>query len=401
MKRQDVAKIIKSKKIPDTPGVYLFKQNKDILYIGKATSLKDRIKSYFSNDLIKTRGMLLVDMVSKALDVEFIPTDSVLEAFILENELIKKHKPNFNTKEKDDKSFNYVVITKEEFPRVLVLRGKDLDKEKFEHVFGPYPFAPQLREALRLIRKIFPFRDTCKIGQSRPCFNYSIGLCPGVCALKMSRKEYLQNIRHLVLFFEGKKKNLIKVLNNEMKEYGKELNFEKCAEIKNTLNSLGHIQDISMIKKDLPQNSIRIEAYDIAHMSGMNMVGVMVVMINGEFDKNEYRKFNIKTVEGANDTKALKEVLERRFSHAEWSSPNLVVVDGGVAQLNAAKDILPSSVTLVSIVKDSKHKAREIMTSGAESIDVKKLQSDIVKINAEAHGFAITFHRKKRGKLPF
>lgn len=131
------------------------------------------------------------------------------------------------------------------------------------------------------------------------------------------------------------------------------------------------------------------------------MVGVMVVMINGEFDKNEYRKFNIKTVEGANDTKALKEVLERRFSHAEWSSPNLVVVDGGVAQLNAAKDILPSSVTLVSIVKDSKHKAREIMTSGAESIDVKKLQSDIVKINAEAHRFAITFHRKKRGKLPF
>ena len=171
--------------------------------------------------------MLLVDMVSRADDVDFIPTDSVLEAFILENELIKKHQPAFNTKEKDDKSFNYVVITKEEFPCVLVERGKDLDKKKYSHVFGPYPYAPQLREALRLVRKIFPFRDTCKIGQSRPCFNYSIGLCPGVCAGKMSKKEYSQNIRHLVLFFQGKKKNLISIFNKEIKEYAKELNFEK------------------------------------------------------------------------------------------------------------------------------------------------------------------------------
>ncbi len=401
MNRQDVNKIIAKKKIPDTPGVYLFKQNKDILYIGKATSLKDRIKSYFSNDLVKSRGMLLVDMISRADVVDFLLTDSVLEAFILENELIKKHLPVFNTKEKDDKSFNYVVITKEEFPRVLIARGRNLEKEKYSHVFGPYPFAPQLREALRLVRKIFPFRDTCKIGQQRPCFNYSIGLCPGVCGGKMLAKEYSQNIRHLVLFFQGRKKNLIKVLNKEIKEYAKVLNFEKCAEIKNTLNSLEHIQDVSMIKKESPKNSLRIEAYDIAHLSGTNMVGVMVVLNNGEFNRNEYRKFNIKTVDGPDDTKALKEILERRFTHDEWPVPNLVVVDGGVAQLNVAKPILPKTVSLVSIVKDSKHKAREILTSENSSIDVEKLQSDIVKINAEAHRFAITFHRKKRGKLPY
>lgn len=399
MKRQEVNKIISKKKIPDTPGVYLFKQNKEILYIGKATSLKDRIKSYFSNDLIKTRGMLLVDMVSKANKLDFITTDSVLEAFILENELIKKHLPVFNTKEKDDKSFNYVVITKEEFPCVLIERGRNLDKEKYAHVFGPYPYAPQLREALRLVRKIFPFRDTCKIGQQRPCFNYSIGLCPGVCTGKMSAKEYAQNIKHLVLFFQGKKKNLIKVLNKEIKEYSKDLNFEKCAEIKMTLDSLGHINDISMIKRDRVKNTIRMEAYDVAHLSGKNMVGVMVVMIDGEFDKNEYRKFNIKTVQGPNDTKALQEILRRRFLHTEWNFPNLVVVDGGIAQINAAKEILPNNVSLVSIVKDEKHKAREIMTTGNNSIDINKIKNDIVKINAEAHRFAITFHRKKRSKL--
>jgi len=164
------------------------------------------------------------------------------------------------------------------------------------------------------------------------------------------------------------------------------------------LYSLEHIQDVSMIKKEGSKNSIRIEAYDIAHMSGKNMVGVMVVLNNGEFDKNEYRKFNIQTVDGPNDTKALREVLERRFSHTEWAIPNLVVVDGGIAQLNAAKEILPKEVGLVSIVKDSRHKAREILTSN--NFEANNLKSDIVKINAEAHRFAITFHRKKRGKMP-
>jgi excinuclease ABC subunit C len=219
-----------------------------------------------------------------------------------------------------------------------------------------------------------------------------------VCAGKIPQKEYLKNVRHIVLFLEGKKKNLIKVLNKEMKEYVKELNFEKCSEIQKTLHSLEHIQDVSMIKKESSKNSIRIEAYDIAHMSGKNMVGVMVVLNNGEFDKNEYRKFNIQTVDGPNDTKALREVLERRFSHTEWAIPNLVVVDGGIAQLNAAKEILPKEVGLVSIVKDSRHKAREILTSN--NFEANNLKSDIVKINAEAHRFAITFHRKKRGKMP-
>lgn len=421
MNRQEAKSTVTKKGIPDSPGVYLFKQNKAILYIGKATSLKDRINSYFSNDLIETRGMLLVDMVSKANDIDFIKTDSVLEAFILENELIKKHQPYFNSKEKDDKSFNYIVITKEKFPRVLIERGRNLEKENSEstnkkiysHIFGPYPYAPQLREALKLIRKIFPFRDVCKLDQARPCFNYSIGLCPGVCGGKMTAKEYSQTIRHLVLFFKGKKKNLIQVLKQEMKAYSKQLNFEKCAEIKKTLEALGHIQDISMIKKEprteigqdgkiLPKIENRIEAYDIAHMSGQNMVGVMAVMNDGEFDKNEYRKFVIKTVTGSNDTGALKEILVRRFAHTEWPLPNVVVIDGGVAQINVARENVPAGVKIVSVVKDARHKAREILMSDLaknRASDIGKIKDDIIRLNAEAHRFAITYHRNKRSKL--
>ena len=421
MNRQEAKSTVTKKGIPDSPGVYLFKQNKVILYIGKATSLKDRIKSYFSNDLIETRGMLLVDMVSKTNDIDFIKTDSVLEAFILENELIKKHQPHYNLKEKDDKSFNYVVITKEKFPRVLIERGRNLEKEnweslnkkKYSHIFGPYPYAPQLREALKLIRKIFPFHDVCKLDQPRPCFNYSIGLCPGVCGGKMTAKEYSQTIRHLVLFFQGKKKSLIQVLKQEMKAYSKQLNFEKCAEIKKTIEALGHIQDISMIKKEptpdvgedgkiLPKTYNRIEAYDIAHMSGQNMVGVMVVMNDGEFDKNEYRKFVIKTFAGSNDTGALREILVRRFAHTEWPTPSFVVIDGGVAQINVAKENVPAGVKIVSVVKDSRHKAREILMADLTNDSVKsveKIKSDIIRLNAEAHRFAITYHRKKRARL--
>ncbi len=160
------------KNMPDKPGVYFFlsekaqgvpSDKKQILYIGKATSLRDRVKSYFGDDLISTRGPLLVDMITRAQDVVWQETDSVLEALILEAQLIKKYQPFYNTKEKDNRSFNYVVITKETFPRVLIIRGRTLDiaQQKKElgvkYTFGPFPHANALRVALRIIRKMFPF----------------------------------------------------------------------------------------------------------------------------------------------------------------------------------------------------------------------------------------------------
>ncbi len=453
---------LKKLNLPDAPGVYFFKKGSSILYIGKATSLSDRVKSYFTNDLIQTRGRLLVDMVTQATTVDFEQTDSVLEAFLLETELIKKHQPKYNTKEKDNKSFNYVVITKEEYPRVLVVRGRNLEQSidlQYTDSFGPFPFGTELREALKLIRKIFPYRDTCKPlkenKSGKPCFNASIGLCPGVCDGRISRADYLKQINNIRLFFKGKKKKLLADLTKQMSVYAKKHEFEKASDVKRTIQALSHINDISMIKDDrkirLSSSAVkspvfRIEAYDIAHISGKDMVGVMVVanIVGGvgsdaslgdtvegdksgevEFVKSEYKKFNIKSVSGANDTAALKEVLERRLAHTEWLAPDMIVIDGGQAQLNAAEGVLRAIknqgkikklISLVSVLKDDRHKAKNILISKefggintvasissqamypVVQIEDKSVQKMIVSINAESHRFALAFHTRKRSK---
>jgi excinuclease ABC subunit C len=179
----------KNTKLPENPGVYLFKKGKSILYVGKATSLKDRVKSYFSKDLIATRGPLLVDMIFKADRVEFEATDSVLEALILEAHLIKKLQPKYNTKEKDNKSYNYVVITDEPFPKVLIERGKNIDFKnlklltlnfKLSTVYGPFPHGAILKEALQIVRRIFPFIDKQSSKKDNYEFYRQLGLTPDV-----------------------------------------------------------------------------------------------------------------------------------------------------------------------------------------------------------------------------
>ena len=433
-----LVKSLQKKKLPDDPGVYLFKQGKSVLYVGKATSLKDRVRSYFGADLIQTRGSLLVDMVYKADKIDFIKTDSVLEAIILEVNLIKKYQPKYNTKEKDNKSFNYVVITKEEWPRILVIRGRELfqsQEKSFVSIFGPFPNSTQLKEALKIVRKIFPFRDRCVPLSGKPCFNKQIGLCPGVCDGSISKVDYKKNIKNIQLFFEGKKKLILKSLEKEMKLFAKTGEFEKAAMIRNKIFALNHIQDVALIreehttsssechssltKEEMPPSEIkrlksppilrrstesargggvRIEAYDAAHLSGTNNVGVMVVMENGEFKKSDYRKFKIRNSKG-DDVHALQEILERRLKHIEWPSPNLIVVDGGLTQLNIAKKIIDQGLTLVQIVsvtKNDKHKPKAII-GNVEFI--KKYQKQILLINNEAHRFAISFHRQQRSVI--
>src|SRR3989338_5362924 len=353
MKIEHVKKI----KMPNKPGVYFFlktsprpspgrrgssfpfqgKAGDEVLYIGKATSLRDRTRSYFTNDLINTRGPLILDMVFKADRIDWQETESVLEALILEAELIKKHQPYYNTREKDDKSFLSVVITGEKLPRVFTIRTRNLKEHpnilknvRISKVYGSFPNGPQLREALKIIRKIFPFLDDKSKNYME--FYKQINLVPDL----NDRKMYLQNIRNIKLFFAGKKKQIFKNLKKEMKGYAKLHEFEKAGEIKRQLFALQHINDIALLRaasreqENFPRSSLpgvpggshtdknfpvlvrRIEAYDIAHMGGKNMVGVMVVVEDGEPTKSEYKKFKIRTQNNANDTGALKEVLERR-----------------------------------------------------------------------------------------
>jgi excinuclease ABC subunit C len=389
----------KKAKLPDSPGVYFFKRGREVLYIGKATSLRDRVKSYFAKDLIATRGPLLVDLIFQANKIDFIKTNSVLEALILESNLIKKYQPRYNTKEKDDRSYNYVVITKEEFPRVLIVREKEIKlglPYEVRSKFGPYPNNTQLKQVMALIRKIFPFRDRCSPSidgkQNKPCFNYQIGLCPGICCGMILAKNYLSIIKNIELFLGSKNSQLIKNLNKEMKACAKLKQFEAAKKVRDTIFALQHIRDVSLIREERTSQvaDFRIEAYDAAHFGGQENVGVMVVMENGELKKSDYRKFKIRNSVG-DDIGALKEMLERRLKHTEWALPNLIVADGGLTQLGAARQVIGKSIELVAVTKDEKHKAKAII--GDENL-VKKYKKEILQVNAEAHRFAIAFHRR-------
>ena len=401
---------LKKYKLPDHPGVYFLNKGKDILYVGKATSLKDRVKSYFSADLIQTRGPLIVDLVFKADKIDYIKTNSVLEAIISEANLIKKYQPWFNTKEKDNKSFNCVVITKELFPRILVVRGREIEKGldfKIKKQFGPYTNGESLRNVLKIIRKIFPFRDKCAPGIGKPCFNRQLGLCPGVCDGRISKNDYSRIIRKISLILAGKINSLKKNLKSEMKALVKTQEFEKAKEVRDQIFALNHIQDVALISSfpalvkvgrhsdDGSVESMRIEAYDAAHLSGTNNVGVMVVRQladgKGEFVRNDYRKFIIRNSKG-NDVGALKEILQRRLKHTEWPYPDLIVVDGGLGQLNLARK-LAGQIPVVAVTKNEHHKPKGIM--GPENL-IKQYKKEILIINNEAHRFAIAFHRKKR-----
>ncbi len=411
MIRQDLDKL----ELPANPGVYFFKDTAGkILYIGKATSLRDRVRSYFASDVIKTRGTHIVDMVFRADTVLYEETGSVLEALILEANYIKKWQPYYNTKEKDDKSYNCVVLTREEFPRVLLVRQKDINskvkevyvpksrlKFKYDAVYGPYPSSSAIKEGLKIIRRIFPYLDTASLQKDKIAFYRQVELSPDTRTAD-AKAQYKETVHHLKLFLSGKMKTLRESLQKDMQRAATEERFEEAQKYKEQLFALDHIRDVSLIKRDMFSTSLhqpfRIEAYDVAHLSGKDMVGVMVVCDNDQPVKSEYRKFKIKSVSGANDPAALTEMLERRLNHHEWPLPNLIVVDGNIIQRNAAKLVLMNrrmSIPVVSVVKDERHKPKEI--SGDKNlIEMHKL--GILLANSEAHRFALSFHKKLRSK---
>ncbi len=420
--------------LPDVPGVYLFKQGRKVLYVGKATSLRDRVRSYFDDDLIATRGPRVVDMVTKADRIAYEPTPTVLEALVREAALIKKYMPRANVDGKDDKTFLYAVITEEEIPRVLVVRGKDIDfklrkarsnltseSSRFDlalrATYGPFPSGAQLKEALRLIRRIFPFFDTprpvgtkSKHQTAQIEFNTQIKQYPR----NFDAKEYRRTIRHVMLFLSGRGKELRVMLEKEMRSAAKEERFEDAAEARRELFALDHIQDVSLIKdENLGRSSysqgstLRIEAYDTAHLSGTNAVGVMTVIVDGSPVKKEYRTFRIRGIKKHvgrrtshmqnDDIASLKEILSRRLGHPEWAFPKVIVVDGGKTQKKAAEAVLKEAeivIPVAAVVKDERHRPREVIGARAAGIS----EADAVLVNAEAHRFSLSRHCRARSR---
>lgn len=421
MQRSELAKF----NLPDCPGVYLFKKGRTVLYVGKATSLRDRVRSYFDDDLIATRGPRVVDMVTRADKVAYETTPTVLEALVREAALIRKYRPVGNSEGKDDKTFLYAVVTDEEIPRVLAIRGKDIDfknlhsgGDTLREIYGPFPSGAQLREGLRLIRRIFPFFDTPKpVGTKSPSeikirshgvnkhqdarieFYQQVGAYPR----EFSAKEYARTMRHVKLFLSGRGKELRVMLEKEMRQAAKEERFEDAAARRRELFALDHIQDVSLIKDENLEHSrgmrtpMRIEAYDTAHLSGTNAIGVMTVMEDGAPVKREYRTFNIRGVQKNDDIASLKELLVRRFGHPEWPFPQAIVIDGGTTHKKAAESALSAlniSIPVTAVVKDERHRPREVI--GARRAGVS--EADAVLANSEAHRFSLSKHRAARSR---
>lgn len=414
---------LKKMNLPDEPGVYIFKDESGlIMYIGKAASLRDRVRSYFARDLAETRGPAIAAMIEKIATIDWERTDSVLEALIHEANLIKKHQPPLNVDEKDNKSFNYLVITKEEFPRVLVVRGRELfqkwQEKDIKYCFGPYPHGGALQEAVRLVRKIFPYRDSrcvpCEKQREakktpqltrlsladfrcKPCFNRQIGMCPGVCTGEISKTEYAETMRNIKELFSGGMRSLKQRLESDMRNASAAEDFEHAEKLRRQVAALTHIRDVSLLKEEhriSAGGSFRIEAYDVAHTSGKETVGVMTVVESGEPYKSDYRMFKIKTATN-DDTKALSEILERRLAHSEWRYPRIIAVDGGKGQRNAAARVLKRagiSIPIIAVVKNEFHRPERLI--GDERL-IRAYEKDVLLANDEAHRFAITFHRKR------
>lgn len=406
MTSQHLAKL----KLPDEPGVYTFVDAKGRpLYIGRATSLKDRVKSYFAPDLIETRGPRIVDMVTKAKTVRWQEAGSVLEAIILESNLIKRYQPFYNVDERDDKSSQYVVITDEAWPRVFLARARDFDQGKKDgtldykvrSVFGPYPHGGLIKEALKILRRMFPFKDKKAADSRHDSFYRALGRSPSA-EDGNARRRYLRTIENLELFFQGKKDKVRSRVERDMHAHAKAMRFEEAQKCKHLLYALDHINDMALIKgqtQDLGSKrqypGFRMEAYDVAHMAGTNVVGAFTVSVDGQLDPSQYRMFKVSRQRN-DDVAALTEILNRRLNHPEWHYPDLIVVDGNEMHLKRAEDVLKArriSIPVVAVTKDERHKASRLL--GDEAL-VSARKDQIIALNAEAHRFVIGYHRRKR-----
>lgn len=385
----------KIKNFPTSPGVYLMSSSAgEVLYVGKATSLRERVRSYFGTGL-STKTIRQMEQVA---DIEYIETDSELEALILESKLIRKFNPKYNIDQKDDKSRIYVNITKENFPRIELVRETDLGKlGKSPLLYGPFQSTKSLRDALELIRKIIPYRS-CKKMPARHCIYGSIGLCDKPCEKQVSQVEYGKSIRRIRDFFEGKKSRVLSGLRRELSVAAKKLDFERAAKLRDQVYALEHLKQMFSISKDNPVTVFhRIEGYDISNIFGEFATGSMVVFQDGVSEKSEYRKFRVNGVRGANDIAMLGEVLRRRFQN-DWDLPDLILVDGGRGQVNAAVEVISANnldIPVIGLAKGPDRKKDELVTSRVLP------RQDIVlfkQVRDEAHRFARNYYQKLHRK---
>ncbi len=404
----------KIKSLPLTSGVYLMKNSKnEVLYVGKAVSLRKRLQSYSRSSKTFSKTDLLISALD---DVEVITTHSEAEALILEASLIKKYQPKYNVELRDDKSYPFIEVTDEKFPRIAVVRPRK--RNPGSQYYGPYVNPRLIRKALSIIRKIFHFR-TCNPFPNKECLDYHIGLCDAPCIQNISEEEYRKNIENVCFILEGKKDELYRNLRQQMETLAREKKYEQAAKVRDQLRAIGALysgtRDINYYKESeqlqrilgLPKRPERIEAFDISNIMGNQSVGSMVSFFNGQPDKNYYRRFRIKEVAGIDDFKMMAEIVKRRYRRLKNEGatfPDLIVIDGGKGQLSAALEQLVGlkiEIPIISLAKREEeifvpHKKNSIVLP-KDSLGLKLLQ----RIRDEAHRFAVSYHRILRRKNTF
>lgn len=426
----------KIRTFPTEPGLYFMKDaDEKILYIGKAKNLRSRAGSYFqpSANLAESRGLHIVEMVNKTLTVDYLQTDSEVDAILQEARLIKDIHPPYNTDLKDAKTFPYLEITtRQQFPGVYVTRNPQDSRNK---LFGPFTNVRDLRAVIVVLQKIFRFR-TCNLEISeshdkrrffRPCILYNIRQCTAPCAAYVSKDDYRGQIKDLIKFLQSKRSTVLRELKAKMEQASAKMDFESAAVYRDRIRLIENLDKRGTVEGNVQpeiwvgdptealakmqttlqsEQPVRIiEGFDIAHLQGGETVGSMVQFIDGRPFKEGYRRYKIKAVTGIDDYASLKEIVGRRYKRAlagEELWPDVVLIDGGIGQLHAAEEAFREMGAepphLLSIAKKEEiifvHGREKPLKLSAHDPMRKLLQY----VRDEAHRFAQHYHHILRRK---
>lgn len=429
---------------PRTPGVYLMKDaDGRVLYIGKAKDLRSRVMSYFqpSADLLSSRGPDICRMIDRVVSIDYLDCDTEVDAILKEARLIKDIQPPHNAMLKDDKTFPYIEITtSDDFPAVYVTRTPRLKGSK---LYGPFPSAAGIRDAMNALQKVFKFR-TCELDikegdesrhHFRPCLLHAIHQCTAPCAAYVSREEYADDIARLKKFMASKRSVVLRQMNKEMETAAVELRYEEAAKLRDRIRAIESLALSGDVQEDVqpevfyvdPRKGLEklaellgleapprcMECIDIAHLQGAEMVGALICFIDGRPFKNGYRRFRIQTVSGVDDYAAIREVILRRYRHAaegEELFPDVILIDGGLGQLHAGLEAFntlssdPESPALRPLMVISLAKREEEIYVQARSAPIRLTRNNealhlLQFMRDEAHRFAQHYHhtlRKRR-----
>ena len=399
----------KLNKLPVSPGVYFHKNAEgEIIYVGKAAVLKNRVRQYFQKSKKDTKTEALV---AEIFDTDWIEVDTEMDALFLESEMIKRYMPKWNILLRDDKTVSYVRVNmNEKVPYVSFTRNPVDDKATY---VGPFYGKLAVEKAVRILRHIFPYYIKPYDGKKN--LDTDLGLTPGIEIGKTTPKDYKRNLRKLIRYLEGDRDELLKELEKTMLDEASKGNYELAAEARDQLFGLKELKkkivfsdkeflDISSDQAlrqlqellKLPKPPRRIEGYDISHQSGENTVGGMVVFINGASARSEYRKFKVRTSKN-DDLKSMIEVISRRLKHKEWDYPDLIILDGGIGQVNAIMPLVePYGIPVIGRDKSGDHsKSAGVKLITPESIELpagSHIARLVARIDEESHRFAITYH---------